>query len=601
MPLGPGSTFHAWHLDRVLARGGSGTVYRATHRLANRSAAIKVITPRRGSVTDEATIARFHTEVELHLLRHANMPDFYDAELTADGTAVLVLELLDGSDLAGLLEHAKRLSVADALFVASEVLRTLQVLHRVGVHRDIKPSNLFVRRRARVDAEGRVEKRRVTLLDFGIAKVKQRAGVTKQNTVVGTPCYMSPEQLRGLAVDERTDLYAMGAVLYEMLCGHPPYAPDARKTPSMGELILAQGKEPPANLLEMVPGLPEEVWAFVRTLLAKEPSGRYPTAESAFAVAKALLAKHAGSAKRFREEIDGGTSEPLPPARPAIVDEPTELEDSGPPTEAMPARTVFAEVPPGAAVVYETERLDAEGDPLDPWEERQLASARRLLRAPRVFRSPAVANLDPANGDILGIRPLRDIESRIGSGPDAVVRVLAPDVLAHHATLRKKPDGRIELELHADATPDRGLAVDASTTAAGQIVHGTRFRCGPYQLQIVDRAIVDPDASVPPRRRTQRPILSHVTRATGRLGNIKVMNVPLALVGSLPACDLVVPGVASICAAVWLRGDGELELAEIDFSVLPLGQPVTAARLLRDGEEIELGEGEILRIEQPGG
>lgn len=79
------------------------------------------------------------------------------------------------------------------------------------------------------------------------------------------------------------------------------------------------------------------------------------------------------------------------------------------------------------------------------------------------------------------------------------------------------------------------------------------------------------------------------------------MKLPLALVGSLPACDLVVAGVASICAAVWLRGDGELELAEIDVSVLPLGQPVTSARLLRDAEEIDLGAGELLRIEQPTG
>jgi hypothetical protein len=78
-----------------------------------------------------------------------------------------------------------------------------------------------------------------------------------------------------------------------------------------------------------------------------------------------------------------------------------------------------------------------------------------------------------------------------------------------------------------------------------------------------------------------------------------MLKVPLALVGSLPACDLVVPGVAPIRAAVWLRGDGYLELAEIDVSVLPLGQPVMSARLLRDGEEVDLGDGEMLWIEQP--
>jgi serine/threonine-protein kinase len=432
-----GSTFHAWTLDRVLARGGSGTVYAATHRLTNRPAAVKVITPARSSVANAETIARFRVELQLHLeLRLANVPEFYDADLTPDGAAVLVLELLDGADLARLLSHAGPLSTTDALFVTSELLRTLPWLHRVGVHRDIKPSNVFVRRRARLDSEGRVEKRRVTLLDFGIAKVKERPGVTMQNTIVGTPCYMSPEQLRGQPIDPRTDLYSTGALLYEMLSGRPPYVADPRKLPSAGELILAHESASLLDLREVVPDLAEEVWAFLRTLLAKQPGERYPTAESAFAVATALLARCSGGARRFREEIDGGTSEPLPPAAPTIVDEPIDFDDEAPPTEAMPAMTIVANVRTEAAPNLETERLDPEGDPLDPWEERQLASARRLLRGPRVFRSPAVASVDPASGAILGLRPLQAIESRIGSGPDAVVRVLEPGVMPHHATLR---------------------------------------------------------------------------------------------------------------------------------------------------------------------
>jgi eukaryotic-like serine/threonine-protein kinase len=213
---------------------------------------VKVIAPPRGRVASQTAIARFHTEVELNVsLRLPNLPDFYDAELLGDGTAVLVLEYLDGTDLAGLFRQTKPLSVPDALFVVSEVFRTLQVLHTRGVHRDIKPSNIFIRRKPRLDSEGRVEKRRVTLLDFGIAKLELAPELTEQNTVIGTRCYMSPEQLRGRPVDTRSDIYSAGAVLYEMLGGHPPFVPDPRNVPSLGELAVRHASQPLEDLRPM--------------------------------------------------------------------------------------------------------------------------------------------------------------------------------------------------------------------------------------------------------------------------------------------------------------------------------------------------------------
>lgn len=601
-----GSTFHNWKLERVLARGGSATVYAATNPVGRRRAAIKVIAPTRGSSTDEVTITRFFTEVEVHAsVPHANMPELYDAELMPDGTAVLVLELLDGSDLAGVVRQLERLAVADALFILSEVLRALEALHRTGVHRDIKPSNVFVRRAARRDLEGRVEKRRVTLLDFGITKLKLKAGVTKQNTVVGTPCYISPEQLRGLPVDGRADLYSAGAVFYETLCGHPPFVPDVRKMPSYGELVLKHLSEPLPDLRSTLPELPAEVWELARRLLAKEPADRYPTAVDAFTVVRALATRHAAGAHLFREEIAGAASDVLP-AVSALHDEPTELADEGPPTEAMPAPTLESaqdEAPPTeqSPACCGTERLSPEAGPFDPWQERQLASAQKLLRAPRIFRAPAVARIDTATGEIAGLRAVETNECRIGSGPDTLVRVLAPDVLPHHATLRRRGDGRLDLEVSRDATLGRGFEIDGATTAAGEIVHGTRFRCGGIDFQIVDRAIVDPPPQLLGPTRQRSPMLVHISRSTGTFRDFRVLNAPLALIGSMPGCHLIVPNVAPICAGIWLRGDGELELAEIDASVLPFGQAVTACRLLSDGDVIELGGDEAVRIDDPRG
>ena len=125
--LGPGSRFHNFEIEHLIATGGMGAVYFARHRLVGRPAAVKVISPRPGAVADQKAMARFYTEVEIHVsLRLPNLPDFYDAELMPDGTAVLVLEYLDGRDLADTLKFLGRLPLGDALFIS---IRLIACLH----------------------------------------------------------------------------------------------------------------------------------------------------------------------------------------------------------------------------------------------------------------------------------------------------------------------------------------------------------------------------------------------------------------------------------------------------------------------------------------
>jgi serine/threonine-protein kinase len=333
--MGPGSVFHNWVLQRELARGGMGVVYFAEHKHIGRSAAVKVIAPPPGMVAEQKAIERFRREVEMHVsLRLPNLPDFYDADLFPDGTAVLVLEYLDGKDLARALHSLGRIPVGDALFVATEILRPLEVIHRTSVHRDVKPPNIFVRRRPRFDSEGHIDKNRVTLLDFGIAKMKLKPGVTHEHTIVGTKCYMSPEQLRGESIDGRSDLYSVAIVLYEMLFGHPPFIPDLDRVPHFNVVMLDHLTNPFPDLRRTSTAwVPDDVWNFILALSEKKASERPDSAKVALEMAKALRTKYQASSRLFRKDIQDvvtameelAAESTLPPVTP-----PTATERSGP-------------------------------------------------------------------------------------------------------------------------------------------------------------------------------------------------------------------------------------------------------------------------------
>ncbi len=252
-----------------IGRGSMSTVYRARQHAMGRDVAVKVLRTGAGSRERFLREARAHSR--LGSPHTVSVLDFGVAD-----EPYLVMELLEGESLATRLARASRLAPADAASAARQILASLAEAHAHGiVHRDLKPENLFFAR----DAFG-VET--VKVLDFGIAKVLRRsepelcAPETHVGTILGTPRYMSPEQARGAAVDGRSDLYALGVVLYEMLAGEPPFVD--RDT----VVVLAHhvGTTPRA-VRELAPEVPEWLDAFVARLLAKDSADRPATAEDA--------------------------------------------------------------------------------------------------------------------------------------------------------------------------------------------------------------------------------------------------------------------------------------------------------------------------------
>ena len=247
MGLTPGTRLGAFEITSLLGAGGMGEVYRARDAKLKREVALKVLPADVSSNPDR--LARFQREAEvLASLNHPNIAQVYGLEVAGEGTA-LVMELVDGEDLSQRIARGP-ISLDEALPIARQIAEALEAAHDAGIiHRDLKPANIKVR------DDGTVK-----VLDFGLAKVSETAsgnrqmadvsgvtaitapampfgnrsghseqgrGVTHPGMILGTAAYMSPEQARGRAVDRRSDIWAFGVVLYEMLVGQPPFEGDS--------------------------------------------------------------------------------------------------------------------------------------------------------------------------------------------------------------------------------------------------------------------------------------------------------------------------------------------------------------------------------------
>jgi len=267
-----------YRIEAQLGEGGMGTVYRAHHTGLDCPVAVKLLHP---ALTSDPVIARrFDREaLALSKLDHPNCLRVLDAGTSPAGAKYIVMPLLAGQELRALLDRP--LPIARAIDITVQILRGLEHAHRRGmIHRDLKPENVLVVH----DDEGREQAK---LVDFGIVKLLvEDAGVeplTRVGLVFGTPRYMSPEQVSGGKITERTDLYAVGIILFELLAGTAPFDAD-----DAGMLMRMQilGDVPP--LPEHVPTTVAEV---VRRLLEKSPSDRYASArEVREALESAMLA-----------------------------------------------------------------------------------------------------------------------------------------------------------------------------------------------------------------------------------------------------------------------------------------------------------------------
>jgi serine/threonine protein kinase len=207
-------------VEERLGRGGMGSVYRARHTVTGGNVAIKLMNP--AVAEDEEAIKRFYIEAQnTHKLHHSNTVTVSDFGQTKGGILYLVMEHVTGRPLSKAITSEGRLSPARAVRIVTQMLKSLGEAHHHGiVHRDMKPDNVML-----IDEYG--EKDVVKVLDFGISRALDSTGANTQGAI-GTPRYMAPEQWRAKSVDGRTDLYAVGGILYRMLAGR--YAFDIKGT-----------------------------------------------------------------------------------------------------------------------------------------------------------------------------------------------------------------------------------------------------------------------------------------------------------------------------------------------------------------------------------
>jgi len=255
-----------YQLVRVLGEGGMGRVYEARHtRLLSKRFAIKVL---HGDLKRQPeVVGRFLREAEAtSALQHPNIVGVLDVNELPDGRPYLVVELLEGEQLGAYFERTGRLSAEEAVTIIRPVCQALMAAHSKGiVHRDIKPENLFM------VGEGR--SRTTKVLDFGISRVgAATAKLTKTGTVMGTPTYMPPEQARGRRVDQRADVYSVGAILYEAVTGKRPFD----GVDPMSTLAAVLNDEPPRPCA-LVPSLPPGLEVVIQKAMAKLPKDRYRT------------------------------------------------------------------------------------------------------------------------------------------------------------------------------------------------------------------------------------------------------------------------------------------------------------------------------------
>src|SRR4051794_10402726 len=293
--LAPGSDFGSWRIDRLIARGGMGIVYQATDRRLNRPVAIKLIADDRSG--DPSFRGRFEREAQLTAsIDHPNVIPVYAAG-EIDGQLYLATRYVDGTDLHQILRRDGPLAPERAADVVNQVAQALDAAHAAGlVHRDVKPANVLL------------SGRHAYLSDFGLTRpVDMETRLTDTDDRLGTVDFMSPEQLRGQRTDARSDVYALGCLLFTALTGYPPF-----RRPTAAATITAHLESPPPRASDLA-SIPDEFDAVLERALEKDPQRRYPSAGD---LGRAALAAAQGQITReLGHSVARGDAAPLAETR----------------------------------------------------------------------------------------------------------------------------------------------------------------------------------------------------------------------------------------------------------------------------------------------
>jgi tetratricopeptide (TPR) repeat protein len=265
--LQPGSMLaHRYQIVKMLGEGGMGAVYRAHDIELDREVAIKVIRPE--LARNAQVLQRFKQELILaRQVTHRNIIRIFDLG-QSEGMRFITMEFIQGEDVSQILAGRTKLPAPEAASIIAQVARGLEVAHAEGVvHRDLKPQNIML------DAQGKA-----SVMDFGIARSMDASNMTRTGALLGTPTYMSPEQAQGVKVDARSDLYTLGIIFYELLCGKPPFEADNPMA-----TLVKRIQEKPTPLIEVEPTVPKSLNYVVMKMLATKPEDRYQNAAEVLA------------------------------------------------------------------------------------------------------------------------------------------------------------------------------------------------------------------------------------------------------------------------------------------------------------------------------
>ncbi len=308
-----------------LGSGGVGQVWRAVDTVLGRTVAVKALRPELAGHSQMAD--RFRAEAQtLARLNHPNIATLHCLVEEA-GQLYMVLEHVEGQTFAQLLRVRGALEIDRAFELFHPALDGLEHAHEAGViHRDVKPSNLMV------DARGLVK-----VMDFGIARLGGSERVTRTGHLVGTPEYMSPEQIRGEDVTVRSDVYSLGLLLYALLAGRPPFQREGEF-----DVMRAQVEGPPPPLSDFVSGVPESLERAMLRALEKDPAARYASVAQ---FRDALVS--AGAPERTNGQLPAWVGAPDPPTQAGAADSDATTEQREDATTARSQATTLLEPAPG--------------------------------------------------------------------------------------------------------------------------------------------------------------------------------------------------------------------------------------------------------------
>jgi serine/threonine-protein kinase len=329
-----------YRLGRRLGAGAAGTVFEAQNVAIQRRVAIKVLGPKHASSPD--VVARFHREAQAAgRLGHDHIVEVLDLGTTDEGVPFLVMELLVGETLRALLHREGRLETPRAIDIALQILDVLDAAHRAGiVHRDLKPENLLLTRRGR---RGDF----VKVLDFGVAKFFDHGSAYETDqgsTVVGTPSYMSPEQVRGRELDARSDLFSLGVVLWEMLAGHLPH-----EGQGANDVMISIATRDAPPLVDVRPDVDTRLSVAIARALQREPAARTASARE---MSIAL--------EPFAAALEIEVSEPIVSLAPGAVAAPPADDSADAGVHADPDTEVEPDTHPRALPVEDIRRATTE-------------------------------------------------------------------------------------------------------------------------------------------------------------------------------------------------------------------------------------------------